>query len=267
MSRPFASVLIDTYNHERFIEEAIVSVLQQDFPELLLRIGPVPEALQFQADEYLFTMAAVFGEALILRQSFTFYRYHQDNFFQVGNQNPQPLRRKQGILATLAELLSARLSHEGVLETGVAFEADPEIAARLRQNADRNKFGWRTVTEAAVWSEPHSIFFQRADPRVSPDRGLGHIAEITRVDTIEVQAISLDDFAHSAPPPDFIKCDVEGAELEVLRGALQLLAKNRPAIRCEVHTESIRRTLLDRLSAAQYSCKDCGQRHILALPS
>jgi Glycosyl transferase family 2 len=28
----FASVLIDTYNHERFIEHAIVSVLEQDFP-------------------------------------------------------------------------------------------------------------------------------------------------------------------------------------------------------------------------------------------
>jgi hypothetical protein len=30
--RPFVSVLIDTYNHERFIEQAIVSVLEQDFP-------------------------------------------------------------------------------------------------------------------------------------------------------------------------------------------------------------------------------------------
>jgi len=29
---PFVSVLIDTYNHERFIEEAIISVLEQDFP-------------------------------------------------------------------------------------------------------------------------------------------------------------------------------------------------------------------------------------------
>jgi len=28
----FCSVLIDTYNHERFIEQAIVSVLEQDFP-------------------------------------------------------------------------------------------------------------------------------------------------------------------------------------------------------------------------------------------
>ena len=32
MGRVFASVLIDTYNHERFIEQAIVSVLEQDFP-------------------------------------------------------------------------------------------------------------------------------------------------------------------------------------------------------------------------------------------
>jgi GT2 family glycosyltransferase len=32
VTKPFASVLIDTYNHERFIEQAIVSVLEQDFP-------------------------------------------------------------------------------------------------------------------------------------------------------------------------------------------------------------------------------------------
>ena len=31
MARPFLSVLIDTYNHEKFIEQAIVSVLEQDF--------------------------------------------------------------------------------------------------------------------------------------------------------------------------------------------------------------------------------------------
>lgn len=32
MAGKFASVLIDTYNHERFIEKAIVSVFEQDFP-------------------------------------------------------------------------------------------------------------------------------------------------------------------------------------------------------------------------------------------
>jgi glycosyltransferase involved in cell wall biosynthesis len=32
MGIPAVTILIDTYNHERFIEEAIVSVLEQDFP-------------------------------------------------------------------------------------------------------------------------------------------------------------------------------------------------------------------------------------------
>ena len=32
MARPLLSVLIDTYNHENFIEQAVVSVLEQDFP-------------------------------------------------------------------------------------------------------------------------------------------------------------------------------------------------------------------------------------------
>src|SRR5258708_10638386 len=32
MAKPFVTALIDTYNHEAFIEKAIDSVLQQDFP-------------------------------------------------------------------------------------------------------------------------------------------------------------------------------------------------------------------------------------------
>ncbi len=38
MSRPAVTALIDTYNHERFIEEAIVSVLEQDFPAAEIEI-------------------------------------------------------------------------------------------------------------------------------------------------------------------------------------------------------------------------------------
>ena len=41
MTTPHISVLIDTYNHERYIEQAIVSVLEQDFPaeEMEIRRG------------------------------------------------------------------------------------------------------------------------------------------------------------------------------------------------------------------------------------
>ena len=33
MPRPFVSILIDTYNHERYVEEAVLSALEQDFPD------------------------------------------------------------------------------------------------------------------------------------------------------------------------------------------------------------------------------------------
>lgn len=38
MARPYISVLIDTHNHERYIEQAIVSVLDQDFPSAEIEV-------------------------------------------------------------------------------------------------------------------------------------------------------------------------------------------------------------------------------------
>jgi glycosyltransferase involved in cell wall biosynthesis len=43
MSKPRISVLIDTYNHERYIEQAIVSVLEQDFPREEMEIVVVDD--------------------------------------------------------------------------------------------------------------------------------------------------------------------------------------------------------------------------------
>ena len=43
MTSPHISVLIDTYNHERYIEQAIVSVLEQDFPAREMEIVVVDD--------------------------------------------------------------------------------------------------------------------------------------------------------------------------------------------------------------------------------
>lgn len=160
-------------------------------------------------------------------------------------------------------LLAARL----VGEQGrvIAFEADPEIAARLREHVDRNKFRSVTVVEKAVWSEASKVFFERVDPATSPDRGLGHVADAASANTMEIEAVTLDDFARTSPAPDFIKCDVEGAEVEVFRGAQRLMAEKRPGILCEIHSEENRRTLLDEFPRLGYTCKNCGDRHLLAL--
>ena len=56
--------------------------------ELLRRIGPVPEQIKIQADEYLFTLACVLSVAQILPKALTFYRMHDQNRFQLANFDP-----------------------------------------------------------------------------------------------------------------------------------------------------------------------------------
>jgi FkbM family methyltransferase len=160
-------------------------------------------------------------------------------------------------------LLAARL----VGEQGrvIAFEADPEIAARLREHIDRNRFRCVTVVEKAVWSKASKVHFARIDLGTSPDRGLGHVVDSSSADTIEIETVTLDDFARTSPPPDFIKCDVEGAEAEVFRGAQTLLGEKRPGILCEIHSEANRRDLLAELKRFGYTCKNGSSRQLLAL--
>jgi FkbM family methyltransferase len=162
-------------------------------------------------------------------------------------------------------LLAARLTGESGKVT--SFEADPEIAARLREHIARNEFANISVQEMAVWSESRLVPFARADAATSPDRGLGHVDLSAAGGNIaEVQGVSLDDFARGAPAPDFIKCDAEGAEVEIFRGARKLLAEKRPIILCEMHSEENRRTLTELWSSHGFSCQSRGKNQVLALP-
>jgi len=164
----------------------------------------------------------------------------------------------------LFSMIAARLV--GATGRVVAFEADPEIAARLREHVARNELAWATVEEKAVWSEAKEVYFARTDPETSPDRGLGHVVNDDGADTIEVGAVSLDEFALTHGAPDFIKCDVEGAEVEVFRGARRLLHEKRPGIVCEMHSAESYRTLVAMFEGLHYTCAACGTNHVLALP-
>lgn len=52
-----------------------------------------------------------------------------------------------------------------------------------------------------------------------------------------VVTLTLDWLAEKLPLPDILKIDVEGAELEVLKGATKLLSKHKPIVLCEVAIE------------------------------
>jgi len=143
------------------------------------------------------------------------------------------------------------------------FEPDPEIAQRVRSNLSRNGFENFTVTEAAVWCETGKVSFSRSDASASPDRGTGQIANTPGQErTISVPAIALDDFLKTARPPNLIKCDVEGAEIEALRGAVSVLAGYHPDIVCEIHSPENGITVRDLLLRLDYQVFQLDANHI-----
>jgi FkbM family methyltransferase len=160
-------------------------------------------------------------------------------------------------------LLVARLV--GAQGRVVAFEADPEVAARLREHIARKEYLQIDARQHAMWSHTTTVTFVRTDPATSPDRGLGHVVSGPEAGAIQVEAVSLDEVMCTETPPDFLKCDVEGAEVEVFRGTRKLLSEKRPGVLCEMHSDENRRNLLEELGRHRYTCKSIDEHHVLAM--
>jgi hypothetical protein len=82
--------------------------------EIARRILPVPEALVFEADEYLFTLAAVMSEVVILKEPLTCYVIHGSNLYVIAGSGKAGLRRKQQVMAALASSLQKALRAQGL---------------------------------------------------------------------------------------------------------------------------------------------------------
>jgi FkbM family methyltransferase len=166
----------------------------------------------------------------------------------------------------LFTLLAARL----VGDSGrvFSFEPDPENAARLRRNIQRNGFANVTVVEKGIWSVTAKLNFviSGAD---SPDHGIGKFAASENGGGTLTQCVALDDFTRDAaiPPPDALKCDVEGAEVEALRGGAELFQSRRPWIVCEMHSDENRRAATELLASFGYAVAALDSDHVLAVPA
>src|ERR1700719_3382736 len=114
--------------------------------EVLRQIGPVPEELKFEADEYLFTLAGLFADVVVLREAYTFYRLHEGNLFHLSNGSEESVRRKQQVLARLAHELDEKLRKIGVRRdiTKTIVECVQAEADVLRLMVDGG-FPWDTV--------------------------------------------------------------------------------------------------------------------------
>jgi FkbM family methyltransferase len=118
----------------------------------------------------------------------------------------------------------------------VAFEPVPWCADAVAANIALNE-----LSQAEVRAQAVSDSSGRARLLVVGEAGHSLLASVgSHVNTreeIEVDTVAIDDLvaAGSIPPPDVLKVDTEGAELLVLAGMRETIARHGPRIICEIH--------------------------------
>lgn len=126
--------------------------------DLARRIVPVPEALVFEADEYLFTMAPALERALLLTEPLTHYRVHSGNLFLGAGASQAGEGRKARVLSALAEALRKALPGTGADPAAIAMvvEMVRAEADQLRLKAEGG-WPWETfLTERAIYRIQHA---------------------------------------------------------------------------------------------------------------
>jgi FkbM family methyltransferase len=116
----------------------------------------------------------------------------------------------------------------------LAVEPVPTSCARLRSNLARAGVSNVVVFEVAAWSEATVLRVLRTeDPAFSSASTA--VRGSSPAEEIQVRACSLDALwaAVGGPQVSFMKIDVEGSEVEVIRGARKLIERCSPVILVE----------------------------------
>jgi FkbM family methyltransferase len=133
----------------------------------------------------------------------------------------------------------------------LAFEPSPETADRLEANLAANGMENVSVLRLALGASPGTVTFHESTKAtlssasvIPPDLLRSFEVPMTTLDA-EWQALG-------RPEVSVLKIDVEGGELEVLQGASELLAAQRPAILLEAWGEAQRGPIDELLIGVGY---------------
>ncbi|MBB3255882.1 FkbM family methyltransferase [Paraburkholderia bannensis] len=116
-----------------------------------------------------------------------------------------------------------------------AFEPMPGSFAFLQRNVAENGVGDRVSCFNYGLSDRNGTIDFFIAPTAGTNASLMNVADAQDAQRIVGLTLTLDQWAtNQAIAPDFIKCDVEGAELLVFRGGHSTLARHRPVVFTEL---------------------------------
>ncbi|MEM6793217.1 MAG: FkbM family methyltransferase [Acidobacteriota bacterium] len=120
----------------------------------------------------------------------------------------------------------------------LAFEPNPLTYSRLRLTLELNGLGDTLEALPLALADASGVLpFARHDPKSSSGDGLVDTGRAGPAETLVVPVATLDSVleAHGLRRLDWIKIDVEGAELRVFEGARKTLETLRPRLLFEAH--------------------------------
>lgn len=147
---------------------------------------------------------------------------------------------------------SNRIAPDGVM---YGFEPDPELFECATINSQLLPVK-TSVMNIAVSNDTGHVNFHRS---VVPNYGsLVYSPKLGHHDKIKVETIRLDDFcSEHGIHPTVIRMDIEGGEVEALRGAKDVLSESRPKLFLELHPDIVGTLqivqILEQLASNGYS--------------
>jgi FkbM family methyltransferase len=127
-----------------------------------------------------------------------------------------------------------------------AFEPRPDNARFYLKHMAVNGFSNFTLTKAAVAAQEGSAKFN-----ANTGTATGHLSDSGN---LTVDVVSIDNLVreNKLPAPDFIKIDVEGGEIEVLKGCQQVIAQHKPKLLIATHSPETHAYVVDFLNRHSY---------------
>ncbi len=107
-----------------------------------------------------------------------------------------------------------------------AFEPDEHNYKKCKEEKDKRNLAYVDLIKKGTWSKSEKLFFSATSD------GASHIS---KDGAVSVDVVAIDDVVDSEEKITFIKMDIEGAELESLKGAAQCIKKNKPKLAISIY--------------------------------